>query len=98
MANIMWVPMRFASFLIVLLCFTHVICAGNCSHATELILHEYRVEGNKIYIQPSQLNITNEGIFVTVQIPPPSSVASEKNDSQLNFYFLYTIVLISYLA
>src|ERR1700722_3492161 len=33
----------------------------------ETILDEYRVTGNKIYIQPEQLHITNGGIFIFIQ-------------------------------
>ncbi len=29
--------------------------------------NEYRIEGDKIHIHPSQLTITNEGIFIIVQ-------------------------------
>jgi ATP/ADP translocase len=34
------------------------------------------------------------GFFVTVHIPPPSLRVCEKNDSQRNFYFFLTLVLL----
>lgn len=66
----MKVTSKFPFLLILLLNFAHPLCAENCRHrfdVTEHIFSEYQFEEDKIYIQPHQLTITNEGIFIIVQ-------------------------------
>lgn len=70
MESLMSTTSKFPFLLILLLCFAQTLLAEHGWHALgadDHILSEYRIEGDKIYIQPNQLNITNEGIFVIVQ-------------------------------
>jgi len=57
-------------FLFILLfCFLAFTAhAENFWHTLDMehVDNEYRIEGDKVYIQPNQLNITDEGIFIAL--------------------------------
>ncbi len=60
-------------FLFSIFCFCPILCSANeCSSngLSHSVLHEYEVIGNKVYIQPEQLSIMHEGIYLIIQGKP----------------------------